>query len=667
MISKDSELLVFFVVFYHLEIIYFENGYLGVDIFFVISGFVITSIFFKEYEKNSNINFLNFYVRRFKRLIPALACCVTITGILSIFFISPLKSVTYNSLLTGLASLFGLSNIIIGIKSGNYFDPGVKYNIFLNTWSLSIEEQFYIFFAIFLYLLIKIKIIKSIFSILIIVYFFSFSIFFVNNFDLITSRYLNILSGFYSPAARAWELLTGVLSFLYVKKVYPKFNNTIASILIYIGVLLIFSSLSKIGNIFSQTFFSVIGTSCILVGGSFKKSTNNPFITLLETKILSFFGNISYSWYLWHWPVIIFFSMFFKLNSFNTFLLLFITLIPSILSYEFIEKPIRNSKKFIGGKLINLIILTFFIPTIILSLIIFANSKGYWSKEILDFKKSVETMHIGTVSGCGQGYVPSDILEKKCLWNSNKINNIYLIGDSNADQFSEAIINAGLKTNSKVRIFSKGGCPFIGNYWSTQKNFSNIECNNYVYKSISFLQKSEPGIVFIAISDSVWRSVEKNNISIGPSKDKNFKNKKLIENYLLEDLINKLNLIKQVGHQVILIQPIPKFFNKNREILFNFNNYPTLNFFIKDNPIRSTKIKKELVEKFQKKAKNFNMIASLKTNSRLLDLKNIFCDDFYCYNIKDNVYIYKDAGHISVKQSIVLTEIFRREIDLLKK
>ena len=126
-------LSIFWVVFYHLEIPYFDSGYLGVDIFFVISGFVIMSVLYKELDKNSKIDFFNFYARRFMRLVPALACCVTVIGILSVFFTSPLGEGTYNSLLTGIGSLYGLSNIIIDIKSGNYFDPNVKYNLFLNT------------------------------------------------------------------------------------------------------------------------------------------------------------------------------------------------------------------------------------------------------------------------------------------------------------------------------------------------------------------------------------------------------------------------------------------------------------------------------------------------------------------------------------------------------
>ena len=656
-------LSIFWVVFYHLEIPYFDSGYLGVDIFFVISGFVIMSVLYKELDKNSKINFFNFYARRFMRLVPALACCVTVIGILSVFFTSPLGEGTYNSLLTGIGSLYGLSNIIIDIKSGNYFDPNVKYNLFLNTWSLSIEEQFYICLAAFLYFLIKSNLVKSINPILIIVFFISFLISFINYLDLSTSSYFNSLSGFYSPASRAWELLMGVLSFLYVRKVFPKFNNRVVNLLIYIGVLLIFFSIFLLENTFFKTLLSVLGTSCILIGGSFKTTIQNPLTIILETKFLSFFGNISYSWYLWHWPIIIFFSMFFKINSLNIFILIFITLIPAVLSYEFIEKPIRKNKNIIGDKLGKLILITFFIPTIILSFLIFANFNGYWIEKILTFKKSIDPNHVGSISGCGNGTVPKDILDKKCLWNSEKKNNIYLIGDSNADHFSEAIINAGSITNSRTRIFSKGGCPFLGNYWSTYKDVSNIECNKYVNNSISFLQNSEPGIVFIAISDSLWRSIEKKNIAIGPNKKETYKNKKLIEKYLVEDFINKINLIKQGEHDVVLIQSVPKFINKDGEVLFDYSNYPTLNFFLYDNPIPITKIPRISVEKLQKKAKKFTQIVSVKTNSGLLDLINLFCDNLNCYNIKNNFYLFRNAGHITVKKSVLLTEIFREEIE----
>jgi peptidoglycan/LPS O-acetylase OafA/YrhL len=653
------------VVLFHLEISFFKFGYLGVDIFFVISGFVISKILFLELQKNFTINFFNFYIRRFKRLFPALAFCVIVVGILSAIFISPLKDVSLNSLLTGVSSLYGFSNIIIGIKTGDYFDPQAKYNIFLHTWSLSVEEQFYIFFSIFFYFSIKKKLLNSFFLFVSIFFLVSLFIFFLNSNDLVTSKYTSILSGFYSPASRAWEFLTGVLSFIFVKKFFYKFSNIYSNILVLVGFILIACSFFLINNFFFQTLACVFGAGSFLIGGSFKSTNKNFLIKVIRAKYLCYVGSISYSWYLWHWPVIIFFSMFFKLNTTNVFFVFLISLIPSILSYEFLENPIRKLKNFNKKKLIITTFLTLIIPTIILLILIFANSKGYWSDKIVNFKKSLEPLHIANISGCGQGFVPNHFSDKKCLWNSPNNKAVYLIGDSNADQFSESVIIAGKKLNSEIRVFTKGGCSFIGRYWSVYSSFFNSDCNKYVDNSIEFLKKSKPGIVFIGISDSVWRAIYNKNIAIGPNQNQAYKDPHLIEQYLLEDLIFKIKEIKLSGHEIILIQPVPKFIDKENKALFDFQKYSTLHFFMNKNQIKATSISSNSVDEIQSKAKNYIKIASIRTESTILDLKNYFCDEFKCLNVKNNFYMYRDATHISVEQSVILSDIFKKEIEKL--
>jgi len=657
------------VVLFHLDISFFKSGYLGVDIFFVISGFVISKILFLELQRNLTINFYNFYIRRFKRLFPALAFCVIVVGILSIIFMSPLKDVSSNSLLTGISSLYGFSNVIIGIKTGNYFDPQAKYNIFLHTWSLSVEEQFYIFFSVFFYFLIKKKILNSAFLFLSIFFLVSLLIFFLNSNDLVTSKYTSIFSGFYSPASRAWEFLIGVLSFIFVKKFFYKFSDIYiyiySNILVLVGFILVGCSFFLIHNFFFQTLACVFGAGFILIGGSFKSTNKNFFIKIIRTKYLCYVGSISYSWYLWHWPVIIFFSMFFKLNTTNVFFVFFISLIPSILSYEFLENPIRKLKNFNKKKLFITIFLTLIIPTIILFILIFANSRGYWQDKIINFKKSIEPLHIANISGCGQGFVPSHSSDKKCFWNSPNDQAIYLIGDSNADHFSETVIIAGTKLNSEIRIFTKGGCSFTGRYWSVYSSFFNTDCNKYVDDSIEFLEKSKPGIVFIGISDSVWREAHSKNVAVGPSKSQAYQDSHLISKYLLEDLIFKIKKIKLAGHKVIIIQPVPKFIDKDSKVLFDYQKYPALYFFINKNQIKPTSIDINSVDEMQSKAKNYNKIASIKTESKTLDLKKYICDEFKCFNFKNNFYIYRDAGHISVEQSIILSEVFKIQIEKL--
>jgi hypothetical protein len=490
-------------------------------------------------------------------------------------------------------------------------------------------------------------------------------IFFLNSNDLVTSKYISILSGFYSPASRAWEFLTGVLSFIFVKKFFYKFSNIYSNILVLVGFTLIGCSFFLIHNFFFQTLACVFGAGSILIGGSFKSTNKNFLIKVISTKYLCYVGSISYSWYLWHGPVIIFFSMFFKLSTTNVFFVFLISLVPSILSYEFLENPIRKLKNFNKKKLIVTILLTFIIPTIILFIIIFANSKGYWSDKIVNFKKSLEPLHIANISGCGKGFVPNHFSDKKCLWNSPNNKAVYLIGDSNADHFSESVIIAGTKLNSEIRVFTKGGCSFIGRYWSIYSTLFNSDCNKYVHNSIEFLKKSKPGIVFIGISDTVWRVIYNKNIAIGPNLNQAYKDPHLIEQYLLEDLIFKINEIKLSGHEIILIQPVPKFFDKENKALFDYQKYSTLYFFMNKNQMQATSINSNSVDEIQSKAKNYNKIASIRTESKILDLKNYLCDEFKCFNVKNNFYMYRDAGHISVEQSVILSDVFKKEIEKL--
>jgi len=134
------------VVLFHASDV-LPGGFVGVDIFFVISGFVIALSLLGEYRRIGRIRLAKFYVRRFKRLVPALALVVAFTLIASAFVLSPLGP-QQTAIFTGVAAVFSVANISIALTTGDYFDAPAELNPLLHTWSLSVEEQFYLVFPI---------------------------------------------------------------------------------------------------------------------------------------------------------------------------------------------------------------------------------------------------------------------------------------------------------------------------------------------------------------------------------------------------------------------------------------------------------------------------------------------------------------------------------------
>lgn len=330
------------VVFYHLGMSLFPGGFIGVDIFFVISGYLITSIITKEIEEKQ-FSFINFYEKRARRLMPALFAVLLFVIFASPFFLAPDN---YKFLPIEIAGvLLFCSNVVSWMKSG-YFSPDASERPLLHTWSLGIEEQFYLFLPVFL--LISIYLFKKKYGLFILcltVCSFLGSAFY-------TSK--DPASSFYLLPTRFWELAIGSLCAIYINFA-PK-NNIIREILAGIGLILIIAS-SMLFNkdlIFPGyiAVIPVVGAALLLI--SAQETLVGKF---LSNKLFVFFGLISYSLYLWHWPLIVFskdtYLVDFQLNSLAIFLL---SVLLAWLSYKFIETPFRSKSKFNRNKIFFLTI-----------------------------------------------------------------------------------------------------------------------------------------------------------------------------------------------------------------------------------------------------------------------------------------------------------------------
>ena len=361
---KDIQVLraiaVLLVVAYHVGVP-ISSGFLGVDIFFVISGFVISAAFLNELSQSSKIQVISFYWKRYKRLIPNLAIMVVTVCIISLFTLSPLGAIQITAV-TGIGSLFSAANMVIAYSTGGYFSPPAANNPLTHTWSLAVEEQFYLILPLLIVIISKVahkkfKLTKKI--IFITILFLSLisiiSAIYDKNLDPLSLK--SEIAGYYSPISRIWEFGFGVMAALITKKT-PRKNNL--GIFLYGSILLLIIAVLMPAHYFNLpgvfTLIPVLSTTGIILSRSYEqKLLRNIF----ENRSLTWIGDRSYSIYLWHWPFIVFSKFLFPDNHLAIYIGVLLSLVPAFLIYRLIENPLHISRGFTSTKSKVILILQF--------------------------------------------------------------------------------------------------------------------------------------------------------------------------------------------------------------------------------------------------------------------------------------------------------------------
>lgn len=351
--SIDSlrALAVLAVIIYHVDVNYLPGGFLGVDLFFVLSGYLISSLIIKEYKKTGSLNLYNFYIRRARRLLPAVYFMITVVLVVMVMFNGVLLKKSH------LDAIFGYiysSNWWYIFHKLDYFDSFGSQSPFKHLWSLAIEEQFYMIFPL-LFLLINGKkktkdgsyklnrnFLYVILGVILVSLIAHIILFDINNISRI----------YFGTDTRAFSLLVGVVGAI----LYPmdKLNTkiTLQENLVYSVVSLI--SIAALITIMIYTseyntwmyrggFLLVAILGIIIIISSGKQHT--VMAKLLSFKPVVFIGKISYSLYLWHFPVLVLttpVSEIGKPNIFFVVLRVILTFILAIISYALVETPIRK-------------------------------------------------------------------------------------------------------------------------------------------------------------------------------------------------------------------------------------------------------------------------------------------------------------------------------------
>ena len=299
-------LAVVFVVFYHARFPWFSGGYVGVDVFFVISGYLISGLLLRELERTSRIDLLQFYARRMRRLLPAAIVVILATAVAARLWLSPLEQIEFAP--SVLYSALYASNLLFAFKATDYLAGDVHGNLLLHTWSLSVEEQFYLLWPSLILLGVFVARrwrrgrSESSFRTTVLV---TMGAVCLASFGL--ELYVMRLSqpwAFFGSPTRAWEFAAGALALMATRRVAAwsdrvKDGLVAAGLVLTAAAVVTFDDRTPFPGI--AAVLPVAGTVLMIVAG-----TGRGLLTRwLGTGVMQTVGNVSYSWYLWHWPILL--------------------------------------------------------------------------------------------------------------------------------------------------------------------------------------------------------------------------------------------------------------------------------------------------------------------------------------------------------------------------
>ena len=485
------------VVCYHSGI-FFKSGFVGVDVFFAISGYVISSSLIREIEGNGRINISQFYARRIRRLLPALAVMLSVVLFASTW-LSAISS-RVQTVRTGMFATFSAANLFLfRFRPDGYFVVGEKTNALLHTWSLSIEEQFYLLFPILMIVAMQvaqkssvnirvgIRYVCGLVSVISLVICIGSSI---GRFPEVSGKFSRILGttsvdarfAFYLPFARAWEFLAGVILATFS---FQSARNIGKSITAYLGLALIIGSALFLHDATSFPGFwaliPIVGALNLLSASR----TKGPVNSLLTSRAMCWIGDRSYGWYLWHWPMIQFIKPFWPDNRFASFSAALFAIVPAAISYRWIENRLRSSPAWrVKNKMVLLIACSLLVP-----LLMGARSR--------DLSPELDN-HLDAKMGCEYGDLANLDPQGKCAIPVAGSNGYaVLIGDSHAGMLSEGFVTASHNIGLDAVIANNSNHPFLFRPWDMETTR-----NEYPYQAVESWVNvdSKPSVVVIAQS-----------------------------------------------------------------------------------------------------------------------------------------------------------------------
>lgn len=627
------------VVFFHSGIDLFSGGYVGVDIFFVISGFLITSIIYREVQEN-NFSIARFYERRIRRIFPALFAVILFSLVFGLVFYAPedlekiAKSVRY--------TVIFFSNYLFARKTG-YFDTGAEYEPLLHMWSLAVEEQYYIIFPIIL--LLMAKFVKQKLVLLLGVIFILSFIFSVTSVENDSHR------AFFVTEGRVWELLIG--SFIALN-VFPSVKNKVVNnVCSIVGLILILSSIFLFTK---ETLFPGLSALLPTLGAAFiiysgiEDSSDLIVNKLLSSKAMVFVGVISYSLYLWHWPLIVFAKHLLIRPMFlhETVLLLVLMGMVSFLSWKYIEQPFRKNGWFTERKKLFKVSISVMVGVFLLCMVIKATDgvavrdTNYVDVEWEKWGDCNDYSEVNTVGGEGcelgmLGEAPSFM-----LW-----------GDSHARAIAPGVNLSAEKFKKSGVISTINGCaPLLG-----VESKQIEECFSFNNQVMNYIE-ANPNLKVIILAARWAANVEGQGYGM-----------EFLEPVKLKDTLIKGSGANSKDNELVvtraLKRTVEKLISLDRKVVL-MSQVPEVGHDVESIAFIAEKTKRNVNELIAPKLESYldrnhrviNLFRELSTKAVIVEPYLLLCDETVCEVAKEKKLLYKDDDHLSSYGARLVADVF---------
>lgn len=579
-----------------------SGGFIGVDIFYVISGFLITGLLLREIERTGTINFKEFYARRFKRLLPTSFFVLAITAVISWALIpATMRSSLGRDVIA--ASLY-VSNYLFAWWQADYQNLDATPSPVIHYWSLAVEEQFYFIWPMLI--LIFFTLAKALKNRIFLTYF----VVTITLSSFIFSIYLTETSpiwAFYSLPTRAWELGLGALLVLIPPIKTKKFVGLFGFTLLIISAF-----------VFNEgTAFPGLNAALPVLGTVLLLATINSWPPVLNdvanSRLFQWLGEISYPLYLWHWPLLVLPSTYLArpLEVYERVLAIIATILLADLTHRFIEEPFRSRKiasVIVYKKSSYVTAISVFMGV----LIMFSNSDRI---DVSGVNGSVSLAQIKARpqvydDGCHANYAQTQ--SAKCEYgnlDSKKI--MVLYGDSHAAQWFPALLEIANRSGYKLISLTKSACPAVDTKRNDQGGFKMSRCAQWRENTTKRIREIQPDVLIMSSFQYFAQPPQ--------FKDRNA--------WWDDGQRRLLQAVKTASPQLIYVTDTP---------------HPT-----RDIPACLTN---NSISKCNTSERSQNLSIQ---GFKVIDPNPWLCSNV-CPAVKDGVVAYRDASHISVDMSIAL-------------